>query len=208
MIDFYTWPTPNGRKISIALEEMGLPYNVKLVDLSKGEQFEPSFVALNPNSKVPVIVDPDGPIGEPFTVFESGAILLYLARKTGQFLPEGEIERSIVEQWLFIQITTVGPMMGQLYHFSKSAPERIDYAIKRYRTEAERLLGVLDRRLGQTEYLAGDYSIADMATFPWITASKMLLETDLSSFPSAKRWLEAVGSREAVQRGMQAPRRD
>ncbi|MEM8916106.1 MAG: glutathione binding-like protein [Pseudomonadota bacterium] len=207
MIDYYTWPTPNGRKASIALEEMGLAYNVKLVDLSAKEQFKPEFLALNPNNKIPVIVDPDGPDGEPHTVFESGAILLYLARKTGQFLPSDPKALSIVEQWLFFQTANVGPMFGQLYHFARTAPEQIDYAIKRYETEMERILRVLDGRLSKTAYIAGDdYTIADMAAFPWVAAGKML-GSELTSYPSLKSWTDRVSGRDAVQRGMAVPTR-
>lgn len=207
MIELYTWPTPNGRKISIALEEMGLSYEPKLVDLSQREQFEPDFVALNPNAKVPVIVDLDGPGGKAHTVFESGAILLYLARKTGMLLPTDEVGRSHVEQWLFFQTSNIGPMVGQYYHFWKNAPESIEYAIERYKTETHRLLGVLDQRLDKAEYLAGDYSIADIATYPWIAAITVL-DAVLDPYPNLRRWMASIAQREAVKRGMLVPVRD
>lgn len=206
MITLYTWPTPNGRKISIALEEMGLAYEIKRVDLSQREQFSPDFLKLNPNAKVPVIADDDGPGGEPYAVFESGAILLYLARKSGMLLPEGEVGRSLVEQWLFFQTSNIGPMIGQYYHFSKNAPERIEYAITRYKDETHRILGVMDRRLAEAPYLAGDYSIADIAAYPWIAALKVL-ESELVPYATLRRWLDAVGGREAVKRGMSVPAR-
>ena len=206
MITLYTWPTPNGRKISVALEEMELAYDIERVDLSQREQFEPGFIALNPNSKIPVITDPDGPGGKPHTVFETGAILLYLGRKTGKFLPEDPVGLSITEQWLFFQTANVGPMIGQFYHFKKNAPERIDYAMARYKGETKRILGVLDRRLGEAEYLAGAYSIADMAVYPWIVALKVF-EEDFGAFENVARWRESVGAREAVKRGMAVPTR-
>lgn len=206
MITLYTWPTPNGRKISIALEEMGLGYEVERVDLFQRQQFEPEFVALNPNAKIPVITDTDGPGGKPISVVESGAILLYLARKTGMFLPKDEAARSQTEQWLFFQTSSIGPMIGQLYHFKKNAPEQIDYAITRYDGEMHRLLSVMERRLAEAEFMAGEYSIVDMASYPWIAALKVL-DTELDAYPSLSRWIDIIGAREPVKRGMAVPTR-
>lgn len=204
MIDLYTWGTPNGRKVSIMLEEVGLPYRVHPIDIGKGDQFEPEFVAINPNSKIPAIVDADGPDGTPIQVFESGAILVYLAEKTGRFLPADPRGRTQVLQWLMFQMGGVGPMFGQAHHFRRFAPERIPYAIARYTNEASRLYGVLDRRLGEAEYLAGAYSIADMATFPWVARWEWQ-GIELSDFANVKRWHDAIAARPAVQRGMAVP---
>src|SRR5258708_21894640 len=168
MIDLYTWGTPNGRKVSIMLEETGLPYRVHKVDISKNEQFKPEFLALNPNSKIPAIVDQEGPGGKPLPLFESGAILIYLAEKTGKLLPTDPAARYTVLQWLMFQMGGVGPMFGQVHHFLRAAPEPVPYAIERYGKETRRLYGVLDVQLGKAAYLAGEYSIADIATYPWV----------------------------------------
>jgi GSH-dependent disulfide-bond oxidoreductase len=205
MIDFYTWTTPNGRKVSIMLEETGLPYRVHAIDISKGDQFKPEFVATNPNSKIPAIVDPDGPDGRPISIFESGAILIWLAEKTGQFLATDQRRRSEALQWLMFQMGGVGPMFGQAHHFRKFAPEPVPYAIERYTKEAQRLYGVLDRRLAEAPYLAGDYSIADMATYPWVARHEWQ-GVSLDEHPNVKRWFEAIGARPAVQRGMAVPK--
>jgi GST-like protein len=205
MIDLYTWTTPNGRKASIMLEEVGLPYRVHAIDISKGDQFKPEFVAINPNSKIPAIVDADGPDGKPISVFESGAILIWLAEKTGQLLGPDQRRRSEALQWLMFQMGGVGPMFGQAHHFRKFAPEPLPYAIERYTKEAQRLYGVLDRRLGEAEYLAGDYSIADIATYPWVARHEWQ-GVSLDDHSNVKRWFEAIGARPAVQRGMAVPK--
>lgn len=204
MIDLYTWKTPNGRKISIMLEETGLPYRVHPVDLGRDEQFDPAFLAISPNNKIPAIVDPDGPDGQPLALFESGAILVYLAEKTGRFLPTDGPEKYAVLQWLMFQMGGVGPMFGQVHHFLRAAPEEVPYAIERYTTEKDRLYGVLNRHLAQAEYLAGEYSIADIATYPWVSRHDWQ-QTDLGRFPNVQRWFETVGARPAVQRGMVVP---
>jgi GST-like protein len=201
MIDLYTWPTPNGFKVSIMLEETGLPYTVIPVDINVGDQFQPEFLKISPNNKIPAIVDRDGLDGKPYPVFESGAILLYLAEKTGRFLPKPMAERYRVVQWLMFQMGGIGPMLGQAHHFRKYAPEPIPYAIERYTNEAARLYGVLDTRLGNSEYLAGDYSIADMAVFPWLRPHKNQGQ-NLDDFPNLKRWFEAIAARPAVERGL------
>ena len=197
-IELYYWPTPNGWKISVALEEMGVPYEVKFVNIGKGEQFEPSFLKISPNNRMPAIIDPEGPGGEPISVFESGAILQYLGRKFGKFYPQEERARVEVEQWLFWQMGGLGPMAGQTHHFRQYAPEKIPYAIDRYTNEVNRLYGVMDRRLADRDFLAGDYSIADMASYPW-TRSYKNQGQDLDDFPHLKRWFEAIGARPAVQ---------
>ncbi len=205
-IDLYYWPTPNGWKISIALEEMGLPYETHLVNIGKGEQFEPDFLKIAPNNRMPAIVDPEGPDGEPVSVFESGAILMYLARKTGRFYGETERERIAVEEWLMWQMGGLGPMAGQAHHFLKYAPSMeppndLPYAKDRYRGEVNRLHGVLDRRLAQNEYVAGQsYTIADMAIWPWAILWEGQ-QQDISDKPHFSRWLDLVGSRPAVQKG-------
>jgi len=204
MITLYTWGTPNGRKVSIMLEECGLPYRVQTVDITKGEQFRPEFTAINPNSKIPALVDPDGPDGRPISLFESGAILLYLAAKTGKFLPESERGKYEAMQWLMFQMAGVGPMFGQTHHFLRFAPEQIPYTIKRYTTETARLYGVLDKRLARTEYLAGEYSIADIATFPWVDRHEWQ-NIDLVEFPHVRRWHAAIAARPGVRRGMSVP---
>lgn len=205
MITLYTWSTPNGRKVSIALEELALPYEVRAVDITSGEQHQPDFLKLNPNNKIPVIVDPDGPDGKPITVIESGAILIYLAGKTGKLLPTDLRTRLEAIQWLMFQMGSVGPMLGQAHHFLRFAPEVIPYALERYSKEALRIYGVLNTRLENREWLAGgEYSIADIATFPWI-ARHDWQGIDLKRFPEVKRWFEAIGARPAVQRGMAVP---
>ena len=205
MIDLYTWTTPNGRKVSIMLEETGLPYRVHPIDISKGDQFKPEFVAINPNSKIPAIVDEEGPDGRPINVFESGAILIWLAEKTGKFLAGDKRRRIEAIEWLMFQMGGVGPMFGQAHHFRKFAPEPVPYAIERYSKEAQRLYGVLDKRLGEADYLAGEYSIADMATYPWVARHEWQ-GIDLAAFANVKRWYDAIGARPAVQRGMAVPK--
>ena len=200
-IELHYWPTPNGWKISIMLEECGLPYLVKLVNIGKGDQFSPQFLAISPNNKMPAIVDPDGPGGEPISVFESGAILQYLGRKTGRFYPSDERGRVEVEQWLFWQVSGLGPIAGQTHHFRIYAPEPIPYAVDRFTNEARRLYGVLDRRLADRAFLAGDYSIADMATYPWARLWERQGQ-DIAAFPHLRRWLDACAARPAVQRGI------
>ncbi|HUN46681.1 MAG TPA: glutathione S-transferase N-terminal domain-containing protein [Stellaceae bacterium] len=204
MIDLYTWSTPNGRKVSIMLEETGLPYRVHKVDISKNEQFKPEFIALNPNSKIPAILDPEGPTGRPMALFESGAILIYLAEKTGRLLAKEPMARYATLQWLMFQMGGVGPMFGQVHHFLRAAPEPVPYAIERYGKETRRLYGVLDARLGKSEYLAGDYSIADIATYPWVARHEWH-KVALGDFPSVERWYQAISARPAVARGMQVP---
>jgi GST-like protein len=199
-IELYFWPTPNGQKASIMLEEVGLPYVVRPVNILTGDQFDPAFLAINPNNKVPAIVDPDGPGGTPLAVFESGAVLTYLAEKTGKLLPASGPERYGVLQWLFFQVGGVGPMFGQLGHFKGYAPEPIPYAIDRYRNETLRLYKVMDERLARVEYLAGAYSIADIATYPWVDV-RWFHAIDLSEFAHVERWFEALSRREAVRRG-------
>ncbi len=201
-VELYYWPTPNGHKISIMLEELRVPYSVKYVDIGKGEQFEPSFLKISPNNRMPAIIDPEGPGGKPISVFESGAILQYLGRKFGRFYPADERLRTEIDQWLFWQMGGLGPMAGQAHHFRQYAPEKVPYAIDRYTKEVNRLYGVLNERLADCEYLAGDYSIADIASFPW-TRSYEKQGQDLNDFPNMKRWFEAVAARPAVQRGLE-----
>jgi GST-like protein len=206
MIDLYYWPTPNGWKISIALEEMGLPYAVKPVNIGRGEQFEPAFLAISPNNRMPAIVDHDPPGGgAPVSVFESGAILLYLGEKTGRFLPADLRGRYAVVQWLMWQMGGLGPMLGQNHHFRGYAPEKIAYAIDRYTNEAHRLYGVLDRQLAGGEYVCGDYSIADMACWPWIVPHERQ-GIALADFPNVSRWHETMKARPGVQRGFEVMR--
>lgn len=204
MIELYTWGTPNGRKASVMLEEVGLPYNVHSINIGKGEQFAPAFVAINPNSKIPAIVDPEGPGGRRLTLFESGAILIYLAEKTGRLLPRDPIARLEALQWLMFQMGGVGPIFGQVHHFLRAAPEPVPYAIERYSKETARLYGVLDGRLAKAEYLAGEYSIADIATYPWVARHEWH-KIDLAAYPNVQRWFKAIGGRPAVQRGMAVP---
>lgn len=201
-IDLYFWATPNGFKITIMLEECGLPYQVKFVNIARGDQFKPEFLAISPNNRMPAIVDPDGPEGEPISVFESGAILQYLGRKTGRFYPQAERQRVEVEQWLYWQMANLGPMCGQAHHFRNYAREKIPYAIERYTNEVNRLYGVMDIRLRDREFLAGEYSIADMAAFPW-TRSWKRQGQDIDEFPNVKAWQERINSRPAVERALQ-----
>lgn len=205
MIELHYWATPNGHKISIALEELGLPYSLHLVNIGKGEQFRPEFLAIAPNNRMPAIVDPDGP-GGPISLFESGAILQYLGRKTGQLYGTDERSRSLIEQWLMWQMGGLGPMMGQANHFLKYAPqmdppEVLPYAQIRYRTEVTRLLRVLDGQLAQGDYVAGDYSIADIAIFPWARIAEKQ-EQDLAPFPALRDWLARLEARPAVAAGL------
>lgn len=202
-IDLYYWPTPNGWKISIMLEECGLPYETHLIDIGKGDQFKPEFLAVSPNNKIPAIVDYETVGGEPISVFESGAILQYLARKTGKFYPVNERSRVEVDQWLFWQVGGLGPMLGQAHHFRIYAQDKIPYAIERFTDEAKRLYGVLDRRLAAHEYLADAYSIADIAALTWAKFhGKQGIELD--GLPNVRRWLDALLARPAVQRGLAA----
>ncbi len=203
-IQLYTWTTPNGRKVSIMLEELGLAYDVHAINIGKNDQFTPEFVAINPNSKIPAIVDPEGPDGKPIAIMESGAILIYLAEKAGKLLPASARGRSVALQWLMFQMGGVGPMFGQVHHFLRAAKEPVPYAIERYTAETQRLYGVLDRRLADREFLADEYSIADIATYPW-AARYEWHKTRLEDFPNVKRWFDAMSSRPAVQRGMQVP---
>ncbi|TAK87717.1 MAG: glutathione S-transferase family protein [Betaproteobacteria bacterium] len=204
MIDFYTWGTPNGRKVSIMLEECALRYRVHRVDIGKGEQFREEFVAINPNSKIPAIVDLEGTDGKPIKMFESGAILVYLAGKTGRFLPRTVRGKYEALQWLMFQMSGVGPMFGQTRHFLHVASERSTYAIGRFTKETRRLYGVLDKRLAELPFLATDYSIADIATYPWVARHESH-GVDLAEFPNVKRWFDTIGARLAVVRGMAVP---
>jgi len=203
MIEVYSWATPNGHKVHIMLEECALPYRVHAVDIGAGEQFTPEFLAISPNNKIPVIVDPDGPDGKPISLFESGAILLYLAGKTGRFLPADTRGKYEVLQWLMFQMGSVGPMLGQAHHFRIYAPEKITYAIDRYTNEAKRLYGVMNRRIARQRYIAGDeYTIADIAIFPWLRSWKNQgIEWD--EFPHLKGWFDEIAARPAVVRGVQ-----
>jgi GST-like protein len=201
MIEVYTWPTPNGHKVHIALEELGLPYTVHAVDIGEGDQFKPEFLKISPNNRIPAIVDQQGPGGKPMALFESGAILIYLAEKTGKLLAPRGSARYHAIQWLMFQMGGVGPMLGQAHHFRGYAPEQIPYAIDRYTTEAKRLYGVLDKRLGEAEYLAGEYGIADIATFPWLRYWERQGVT-LSDYPSVARWMGAIEKRPAVERAL------
>jgi GST-like protein len=200
-IELHYWPTPNGWKITIMLEELGVPYEVKYVNIGKGEQFEPSFLKIAPNNRMPAIVDPEGPDGQPISIFESGAILQYLGRKFGKFYPADERARVEVEQWLFWQVGGLGPMAGQAHHFRNYAPEKLPYAIKRYTDEVNRLYGVMNRRLADREFLAGDYSIADMASVGW-TRSYKNQGQDLEDFPHLKRWFDTILARPTVERAL------
>jgi GSH-dependent disulfide-bond oxidoreductase len=205
VIDLYTWSTPNGRKVSIMLEECALAYKVHPINIGKGEQHTPEFLAINPNNRIPAIVDPEGPDGKPLALFESGAILIYLAEKTGgKFMPKVPRTRYIALQWLMFQMGGVGPMFGQAHHFLRSAPEQVPYGIKRYTDETRRLYGVLNKRLSEAEYLADEYSVADIATYPWIARHEWH-KVDLKDFPAVKRWFDALGQRPAVQKGMAVP---
>ncbi len=199
MIDLYYWPTPNGWKISIMLEECGLEYRLVPVDIGRGDQFKPEFLAISPNNRMPAIVDHDVE-GEPVSVFESGAILLYLAEKTGRFLPADPRERVEVMQWLFWQVGGLGPMAGQAGHFTNYAPEKIEYGIRRYGDEYNRLLGVIDRQLSGQDYLCGEYSIADIASWPWVIVHERLKQS-LDEFPNVTAWVERMQARPAVAAG-------
>lgn len=202
-IEVWSWPTPNGHKVHIALEELSLPYTVIPVDIGAGEQFRPEFLAITPNHRIPAIVDPDGPGGRSLALFESGAILIYLAEKTGRLLPADPAARYACLQWLMFQMGGVGPMFGQYNHFATYAPEKLPYAITRYTNEVKRLHGVLEKRLATSEYLGGsEYSIADIATFPWIRGAEKR-GVDLAEYPSVQRWHDAVAVRPAVQRGVE-----
>ena len=203
MIDLYTWPTPNGHKIHIMLEETGLPYRVHPINIGAGEQFEPAFLKISPNNKMPAMVDTEGPGGKPLSMFESGAMLLYLASKTGRFLPEDIIKKWSTLQWLMFQMGGVGPMLGQAHHFLGYAPEKIPYAMDRYKNEANRLYGVIDRRLGESTYIACDeYSIADMAIVPWLRYPDRQ-GVDIDDYPKLKRWRDAILERPAVKRALE-----
>ena len=201
MIDLYTWPTPNGHKVHIFLEETDLEYTVIPVNILTGDQFDPEFLKISPNNKMPAMVDRDGPDGKPYAVFESGAMLLYLAEKTGRFMPTGMADRYTVIQWLMFQMGGIGPMLGQAHHFRLYAPEKIEYAFNRYTNEASRLYRVVDTRLAEVEYLAGDYSIADMATYPWLRYHENQGQK-LEDYPHLKRWYDALSERPAVQKGL------
>jgi GSH-dependent disulfide-bond oxidoreductase len=201
MIDLYSWPTPNGHKVHIMLEECALPYRVHPIDIGAGDQFSPEFLAISPNNKIPAMVDPDGPDGRPISLFESGAILVYLASKAGMLLPEAVRGRYVALQWLMFQVGHIGPMLGQAHHFRQYAPERIEYAVDRYTREAARLYAVMDRRLSEAPYFAGSYSIADIAMYPW-TRSHENQGVDLEQFPNVQRWQQAIAARPAVQRGL------
>jgi GST-like protein len=204
VIDLYTWGTPNGRKVSIMLEECALPYRVHPVNIGKGEQFTPEFLALNPNNRIPAIVDSDGPDGKPLALFESGAILIYLGEKTGKFIPRDARARLICLQWLMFQMGGVGPMFGQAHHFIRNK-EVVPYGIKRYSDETRRLYGVLQKRLGEAPHLAGDeYSVADIATFPWVARFEWH-KVDLNDFPAVKAWFDKIYARPAVKKGMAVP---
>ncbi len=203
MIEVYSWPTPNGHKVHVMLEECGLPYRAIPVNIGAGEQFAPSFLAISPNNKIPALTDPDGPDGAPISVFESGAILLYLAGKTGRFLPEATRQRYEVLQWLMFQMGGLGPMLGQAHHFRIYAPENVPYAIERYTNEAKRLYSVLDRRLAKSRYVGGPaYSIADIAVFPWLRSWKQQ-GIDWNDHPHVKGWFDEIAARPAVVRGVE-----
>ncbi len=200
MIDLYYWPTPNGHKIPIMLEECGLPYEVHPINMLKGDQFDPDYLKINPNNKIPTIVDRDGPGGKPYAVFESGAILMYLAEKTGKFWPADMAKRYDIIQWTVFQVASLGPLFGQCGHFLRYAPEKIPYAIDRYWSETKRLYRVLDKRLADRAYLADEYSIADMATYPWIKIN-YFHDINIDDYPNVARWRDRVGARPAVVKG-------
>ena len=202
-VDLYFWPTSNGHKVTIMLEECELPYKIHPVNIGKGDQFEPDFLKIAPNNRMPAIVDPDGPGGEPISIFESGAILQYLGRKTSKFYPSDERQRTEVEQWVYWQMAGLGPMAGQANHFRNYAPEKVPYAAKRYTDEVNRLYGVLDGRLAGREYICDKYTIADIIIFPWIRRHEHQGQ-DLNDFPNIKPWFERVSARPAVQRGLKS----
>ena len=201
MIELFFWPTPNGYKATITLAELGLLDKVTPIDILSGEQFDPAYLELNPNNKVPTIIDHDGPGGKPVTIFESGAILLYLAEKTGKLLPKSEFKRLEAIQWLFFLVSSMGPMLGQTHHFRTYAPEKIEYAINRYTKEAERLYKILDNRLSDHDFLADEYSIADIATFTWVRPRKMQGQ-NLDDYPNVKRWYDTIKVRPAISEGL------
>jgi GSH-dependent disulfide-bond oxidoreductase len=203
MIELYMWGTPNGKKASIMLEEVGLPYNVHPIRIMEGDQFKPDYLKINPNSKIPAIVDTEGPGGKPINVFESGAILIYLAEKTGKLLSRDPALRIEAIEWLMFQMGGVGPMFGQAHHFLRQVKDN-PYGAERYSKETRRLYGVMNARLGQVLYLATDYSIADIATYPWVSRYEWH-QVDLAEFPNVKRWYDAISARPAVQRGMKVP---
>ncbi len=203
MLDLYTWPTPNGHKVHIMLEECGLRYNVHPIDIGAGDQFDPKFLEISPNNKMPAMVDPEGPDGAPISLFESGAILIYLAEKTGKFMPGDARQRYAILQWLMFQMGGIGPMLGQAHHFLQYAPDDIEYARNRYRNEANRLYGVLDRRLGESPYVAcNDYTIADIAIWPW-TRFPERQGVERTDYPNFQRWFETIDARPAVQRAVE-----
>ena len=202
MIELYTWPTPNGHKIHIMLEETGLPYRVHPIDIGAGDQFKPEYLRISPNNKMPAMIDSDGPGGKPMSMFESGAMLLYLASKTGKFLPEDIRDRWSTLQWLMFQMGGVGPMLGQAHHFLGYAPEKIPYAMKRYSNEANRLYGVMERRLAESKFIACDeYTIADMAIMPWLRFPERQ-GVDIADYPQVQKWRDGIAARPAVQRGL------
>ena len=203
MIDVYFWMTPNGYKVTIALEELGMPYNVIPINIGKGDQFKPEFLKISPNNKIPAMVDSDGPGGKPISLFESGAILIYLAEKTGKLMPKEPRGRYNVLEWLMFQMASVGPMLGQAHHFRVYAPEKLEYAINRYTNEAKRIYNVIDKQLSQSPYIAGDYSIADIAIYPWLVPHNMQGQ-NLDDFPHLKKWYEGMRARPAVQAGFAA----
>jgi len=205
MIQLYTWGTPNGKKVSIMLEEIAMPYEVHPINLGQGDQFKPEYLAINPNNKIPSIIDTDGPGGKPLTLFESGAILMYLAEKSSKLWPTDMRQRYLVMQWLMFQMGGVGPMFGQANYFFR-LEEKVPYAIERYHKEALRLYGVLEKALGQNDYLAGEYSIADIATYPWVWRHD-IHQVKLEDFPHVKRWYDKISERPAVKRGMEIPKR-
>jgi GST-like protein len=203
MIDLYTWPTPNGHKVHIMLEETGIPYRVHPINIGAGEQFEPGFLKISPNNKMPAMVDPEGPGGKPISMFESGAMLIYLASKSGKFLPEDLAKKWSTLSWLMFQMGGVGPMLGQAHHFLGYAPEKIPYAMDRYRNEANRLYGVIERRLGESEYIACDeYTIADMAIVPWLRYPERQ-GVNIDEYPRLKKWRDAILERPAAKRGVE-----
>jgi GST-like protein len=200
-IEVFTWPTPNGHKVHIMLEELGLPYRVHAIDIGKGDQFTPDFLKISPNNKIPAVIDPEGPGGKQIALFESGAILLYLAEKTGKLMPKDERGQSVTLQWLMFQMASVGPMLGQAHHFLVFAPERMPYAVERYTKEANRIYAVLDERLAESAHLAGpDYGIADIATYPWLRHWENQ-GVNIGDYPKLKAWYDAIDARPAVQKG-------
>ena len=201
-IELYYWPTPNGWKITIMLEELGIPYEIKYVNIGRGEQFEPDFLKISPNNRMPAIIDPEGPDGEPISVFESGAILQYLGRKFDKFYPQETRKRMEVEQWLFWQVGGLGPMAGQTHHFRHYAPEKFDYAYDRYTNEVNRLYGVMNQVLKDRPFLAGEYSIADMACMGWVVPYERQGQ-DLNEFPALRKWFDTMKARPAVSRGIE-----